>query len=351
MLATLLVLVITVLCVAHFYLKSSAITSFATLISAILGLILAFNYYEILANMLISRGHGEKWAQPGCFILLFMVGVAVTRLLADFLTGPINFGNPIKYASAIICGVFVGLIISGAILIAIAMAPTNPKWPYPRFGAEGRAVTPASLNNPKKALLNVDSLAAGIFGWVSKGSLSSGKSFSVYHADFINQIHLNSLGASNQILSIAAKEAVTIPKNGVRMLSDNRVAVRTGIRGKEIADGGAMNEGKILFTLSQIRLICKPKAQSNDLSGTAQAYYPHAYNIAGQPAEDASDLGATIPFSRQDLKKLTAWIDVLFKVGPSMTPVLLEFKQNTVVSLPKAVASTDEIEESLNVDE
>ena len=96
-LALLGVLIIILLCMAQFYLKSSALTSFATVISAVFGAIIAFNYYEALADQLISRGYGGQWAQAGCFILLFVIGLAAIRSLADFLIGShVNFGTIVR---------------------------------------------------------------------------------------------------------------------------------------------------------------------------------------------------------------------------------------------------------------
>ena len=94
MTATVIVILMILLSIIQFYLKSSVMTSFVTLISAIFGLIIAFGYYEPLADQLISRGYGGQWAQPGCFTLLFVIGLAAIRSLADFLAvSNIDFGN------------------------------------------------------------------------------------------------------------------------------------------------------------------------------------------------------------------------------------------------------------------
>ena len=118
------VIVIILLCIAQFYLKNSALTSFTTVIAAVFGIIIAFNYYEALADQLISRGYVIQWAQTICFVLLFIIGLAAIRSLGDFLLGSnVNLGLIAKRAAAGICAVITGLIISGALLIALALSP------------------------------------------------------------------------------------------------------------------------------------------------------------------------------------------------------------------------------------
>jgi hypothetical protein len=250
----------------------------------------------------------------------------------------------------------VGVIVSGVLLITIAMAPTSPKWPYRRFGEEDRALTLSQINNPKKALFNADSLTAGLFAWMSKGSLSSSNSFDVYHADFIDQLHLNSQRAKEEVCIISGNKAIVVPsKYGVRTkeVDERQITfVRMGISDKGIAEGGAKDsKGNVEFTLSQVRLICKKQSQTNAMAGSAKAIYPRGY-IFKRKKEEAG-LDNIIIVDRGDFKRArsygrVAWFDMLFDVPGSMTPVLLEFKQSAVAELPRPVASSDEIEQQLD---
>jgi len=338
MFATVGIIIIVLLCAAHFYLKSSTIRSFAAVISALLAVVVAFNYYEVVADILISRGRWGQWAQPGIFVFIFLATFALAKSLADFLLRPgINFGAITTRLTVVISGTVVGLIISGILLIAVAMTPLGAKWPYARF-EEGNI----NVKKPNKALFNIDGVIATMFGWVSKGSLSSQKSFSVYHADFINQLHLNRHKAKDDVCSIAAADAVIVPaRNGVRIQDiDDRsfTVVSMGVKGKEIANGGAMDTtGRLSFTLSQVRLICKEKNHARATSGNATVIYP-----AGQIIEkqfERINLDETITFSRRDFQdsSKTAWMDLAFTVPTNMTPVFLEFKQNAITNLPKPV--------------
>jgi hypothetical protein len=327
------------------------------MISAVFALVAAFNYYEILAYQFISRGRGGQWVQPLCFIFTFVVVFALVRTIADqLLAADIHFGIIATRITAVVCSIVVGVIVSGVLLITIAMAPTLPKWPYRRFGEEDVKLSLSQINNPKKALFNADTLTAGLFAWMSKGSLSSSNSFDVYHADFIDQLHLNSQKAKEGVSIITGNEAVVVPaKYGVRTKEvDERqiTLVRMGISGKEIADGGAKDsEGNVVFTLSQVRLICKKQGQTSATEGSAKAIYPRGYIFKRKKKEVGLDKIITV--DRGDFKRVrsygrVAWFDMLFDVPGSMTPVLLEFKQNAVAELHRSVAGTDEIEQQLN---
>jgi len=357
-------IVIILLCIAQFYLKSSALTSFATTISALFGMIIAFNYYEALADQLISRGYEWQWAHAGCFVLLFVIGLAAIRSLGDFLLGTnINFGPTVKHTAAGICAVITGLIISGAFLITLALSPAGPKLSYNRFD---QTITTAGINNPNKLALNVDGFVAGLFGWISKGSLSSDKSFAVYHADFIDQIHLNSHKAPEKVFMISSKDALTIPGKGKKAVrkkdfdGQQLTVVRIGLKDRDIADGGAKDPKNIVsFTPSQIRMICKDSGQSDTITGNAKVVYPSLItNIRARTSgvEDETisvkkDLGTIITLRGEDFQKRVGWLDIAFDVPETMEGVLLQFKQNAVIELPKSVISTDEIEEQLNSSE
>jgi hypothetical protein len=355
------IIVIILLCIAQFYLKSSALTSFATAISALFGMIIAFNYYEALADQLISRGYEWQWAQAGCFVLLFIIGLAAIRSLGDFLLGSnINLGLAAKRTAAGICAVITGLIISGVFLITLALSPAGPKLSYNRFD---QAITTAAINNPNKLALNVDGFVAGLFGWISKGSLSSSKSFAVYHADFVDQIHLNSYKAPEKVFIISSKDALTIPGKGKKAVRRKEIdgqkltVARIGLIDRDIADGGAKDPKKMVsFTPSQIRLVCKETGQSDTITGNTKVVYPtlitkikdKTTGLEDETISVKKDLGTIITLQGQDFQKRVGWLDIGFQVPDRMEGVLLQFKQNAVIKLPKPVTSTDEIEEQLN---
>jgi uncharacterized membrane protein len=123
--ATAIIFIVILLTLAHFYLKCSIMTSFSTMLASIFAMIIAFTYYEKLAELFVSRGYGVNWAHFGCFMLAFVLGFALMRALADLLVGAnIDLGQKqVKMAASLVCGLFTGVIISGSLLVALGMLP------------------------------------------------------------------------------------------------------------------------------------------------------------------------------------------------------------------------------------
>ncbi len=84
--AAIAVILIILGCVAYQYLKGTFVRAFASLIAAVCASVVAFAYFEVLANVLISRNKLIPWAQPLAFALLFIVGFAVLQTIAMQLT-------------------------------------------------------------------------------------------------------------------------------------------------------------------------------------------------------------------------------------------------------------------------
>ncbi len=376
MFAMIFILIVVLLSVAHFYLKSGALVSFATFAGAVFGIIVAFTYYEPLAGQLLSRGYGGQWALPGIYVLLFVLTFAVFRAAADLIFAQdIELHTVITKMAAVICGTLTGLIISGVLIIAVAMAPTSAKWPYPRLGDGQRAVTVANIRSPANPLIRADGFVTSLFSWISRGSLSSSKSFAVYHTDFLSQVHLNNYKAKaeEKVYTVAGKSAVSIPKKGVRKLdsdNDNLTVVRMEVKNADIKKGGAKgSEGDVTFTLGQVRLICKKKNGQIDTRGSADAIYPEGRVVSRRKADKGADkkdltgamsgrvlvkrsLDEIIKLDRNEFKignrGADARVDLAFKVPPGKEGVLLEFKQNVAVSVPASVPASEEAERLLN---
>ncbi len=358
------IILITLLTVAHFYLKSPILKSFATTIAAVLGLIIAFSYYEPLANMLISRGRGGQWAQGCCFFLLFVLSFAIIRMGSDYVVGAnISFGEVSTKIVGVISGTITGMIISGVFVITVTMLPVRATIPYARFGEE------INVNEPDKLGLNADGFAAGFFGWISKGSLSCDKSFDALHPDYVNGLHLNRVKPIEpkqaprfskkadpvKILTIAASDCIVLPKKYSVRIKDvddhSRTFVRVGIKSSEIAKGGAANkERTVSFALSQVRLICKAKGALNEMSGNSTVVYPDRYLIAGKRPIKDPGLGKVVSFSGKEFKRGKAWIDLAFNVPSGMQGAFLVFKNNTIVELPKPVESSGAVERELEAE-
>ncbi|MHC5144415.1 MAG: hypothetical protein ACYSOX_02145, partial [Planctomycetota bacterium] len=121
-----IVILVLLLTLAFFYLKCSMMQSLMTLWSAVLTTIVAFSYYEWVANLFISRGYAPNFALCGSFTVLFVVIFASLRALSELLiTTPVDLGNVVKLPVALVCGLLTGIIFSGNLLVALGLLPLH----------------------------------------------------------------------------------------------------------------------------------------------------------------------------------------------------------------------------------
>jgi len=340
--ASIVVIAIILGCAAFQYLKGTLVRSFTTLIAVICAAIAAFAYFELLANLLISRGKLIPWAQSISFVLLFIVAFTILQAIASALTRrAVDFGVMPERIGKVFCGIFTGLVVSGFLLTAVAMTPLPIKYPYQRFSQAS-----PDPHNPKRALLNADGFATGWFNIVSSGSLSGKKSFAVLHSDFLNQLFLNRHG--EKIPVITRTEAIQVPpkqaawpapeglkdtkgRPAPQKSGHNLTIVRVGISKRALKDAGT-------FTLAQLRLICKQKTDvQNPLAGKAESVYPVGYLQTAEKLQTRK-LSDRIELESGDFDGKTRWIDFAFHVRNDSVPILVEFKQNNAAVVPKPVA-------------
>ena len=140
-------------------------------------------------------------------------------------------------------------------------------------------------------------------------------------------------------------------KKPVRLITVDEkelTVIRVGVKSKKVDDGGASNASSVLqFFPGQLRLIVK---EANDaaepMTGTATQRYPVGLWEGGKVTE--WELDQIIAPDSTQIENRVYWMDVAFQCSNGETPVLLEFRQNAVIELPKAVESTPEIERELN---
>ena len=343
--ANLLVVLIILGCVAYQYLKGTLVKSFAMVITTICASVVAFGYFELLANVLIGRGSLVLWAQSLSFMLLFVLTFAVLQTIAAQLTRrPVDLGFLTERIGRIVCGIFLGLTISGLLLTALAMAPLSTNYPYQRFDADR-----PNAERPKKVLFNADGFATGWFGIVSSGSFSGKRSFATLHPNFLDQVFLNRHEIADGISIITASDAIEIPKkkaawpapeglkdsNGkpVPLKSGHSLTiVRVGIKKKAVKDAGR-------FTLSQLRLVCKEKSRAkNPLAGKAKNVYPIGYLKTANQLQ-VKQLNDQIKLEHDDFDGTVRSIDFAFYIPNGFIPVLVEFKQNSIAEVPPPVTS------------
>ena len=342
--SSLFVVLIILGCVTYQYLKGTIVKSFAVVITSICASVVAFGYFELLANVLISREILVLWAQPLSFALLFILAFAVLQTIAAQLTRQsIDFGLLPERIGRVICGIFLGLIVSGLLLTAAAMAPIPAKYPYQRFDA-----TDPDTEKPNKVLFNADSFATGWFSIISRGSFSGKRSFATLHPAFLDQLFLNRHEIDNGVSIITGSDAIEIPKKAVwpapeglkdsagesvppkNKSGDELTIVRVGITAQAIKKDGT-------FTPSQLRLVCKKKnGDKKPLAGKGENIYPAGYLKTADQLQ-IKKLTDHIKIKRSDFDGRVKEIDFAFYVPDGFVPVLVEFKQNCISQLPPPV--------------
>jgi hypothetical protein len=112
------------------------------------------------------------------------------------------------------------------------------------------------------------------------------------------------------------------------------------------------DSGQIKFSMAQLRLICKPAEQADNLRGKGIAIWPAGLlknkvliekRLEDMPEENEL-LGS---------KDRVLWVDVAFKVAEGQVPVAFQFKQNAMIGLIgiAPVATSPEIEQELDTEE
>lgn len=345
MLAELAVILIILATVIFIYLKGTLVKSFVILINAVIGLTVAMTFFETLARFVIGYGFGGEWVLGGVFLLAFIFAFGILNVIGKQLVpADIYFGDFVDRAARALIGGCAGFVIAGVILTAAAMMPLGG-WPYERFGLENEVKRPSHPD--KMLILNADGFVVNFASWLSKGSMSGEKSLAVFHPDFLNEIYLNRIRKDyDNNLSMAGANAIQVkgawlaeselvsaldnqPINTAA--NTNQYIIRAGIEGRKIKDGGALTEnGRLTFTLAQVRLVCKDKDSADNLKGSGQTIYPAGFIKSANIVEQK---GLT-----EEIFSSAKLYDFVFNVPADTTPVILEFKQNVAVSVSRILS-------------
>jgi hypothetical protein len=275
----------------------------------------------------------------------------------------------------VVCGLITGLLASGIVLTAFEMAPLPLSYPYPRFD-------PAQLDvkRPQGVLLKTNSLATGLFSFLSNSSFSGKRSFATLHPDFLDQLFLNRLLGTGEVGIVSSMApAIEVPKPAVwpasqaiaeqvdAFVSELRTRggkvspdpggaavplpvspesgfvptiVRVGIRKTAIRGASGLSGGA--FTPSQLRVIAKRKGYGDDpFVGDGINVYPIGYLAAA----DKMQISPLITVATADFGDGTnaKYIDFVFCVPNGFEPALVELKLNSIVEIPRgAIVSADQ---------
>jgi hypothetical protein len=262
---------------------------------------------------------------------------------------PVDLGFLPERIGRVVCGILLGLLLSGFLLTALGMAPLPNNYPYQRFDGKRN-----------KVLLNADGFVTGLFSIISKGSLSGKRSFATIHPDFLDQIHLNRMISGSSILT-SKSPAISLPKptepavwpapqnlneqinqivsdlNRQGKLKDESTnklmsmpglfsndyqakIVRIGINKNAIKSA----QPKITagtFILPQLKLICKRQGYGDDpLAGTGINVYPIGHLKAADQIQVSTEIKLD---SKKDFQGTARekWIDFVFCIPRDYDPV------------------------------
>jgi uncharacterized membrane protein required for colicin V production len=345
MTAVIILLIAIIVGILYQHLQGTLLRSVITIFTIISAIIIAFSFFEQLAELLISRGNSTSKAapywQPIFFMLLFIVGFAVLQAVATTLAGKsVTVGPLAEKIGKLLLGAVSGFLFAAVLIITLDMTPLSNKIPYQRFGSSN-----PNPNKPNKAQIDPDGLIVALFGTVSKGSLAGKTSFTVVHPSFINEVFLNRLDNDKNINLVTKVPSFEMPDKaaawpappGIKAADGTDVTAQTG-HDLIVVRLGITRIGSE-FSLSQIRLICKQK-DDESLRGPAIDVYPAGYLIAADRLE-RNKLAENISVLRGAFKGNAQWMDFVFDVPDTHTPVLVAFKQNNIAAVPKLINTED----------
>jgi uncharacterized membrane protein required for colicin V production len=352
---SLVMLVILAACAAGMYLKGTLIRAVAMIFNTILAGLVALAFHELLAGYLIKYVGLPDWAPLIGFVLLFVVVFALLQTAAmQIHKEKTDMGLWPERVGRVVCGLLLGYLLFGNLLLAAAMAPIPSTYPYPRFGDRN-----PNPSQPAKPMLNPDGFVAGLFNVVSQGSLSAisqPRSFGMLHAGFVDSLYLNRQKPASDVPAATKDPAIEVPKGGIReapatlrgedgqppsVPADRKLMiVRVGIRKTALADAGK-------FTLSQWRLVCGPRGLANPLAGKGQSVYPlglvQANKIIHKPLDEVITLVAKDIRGNANAK----YYDLAFAVPSDLIPILIAFKRNNLEQLSAPVSADEATMEAL----
>lgn len=337
-------------CAALLYLKGTLAQGLIMILNALMAGFIALAFFEAVSSILVKYASSlAAWAQTISFLLLFvLVFAALQTVVMQLVKQKIDLGLWPERAGRVVCGLILGYVLTGHLLVAGAMAPLPNSYPYPRFNERN-----PNASQPDKALLNPDGFVVGLFGTISRGSfaaMSQPKSFAVLHAGFLDALYLNRLKIAKQMPLRTRRSAIEVERRGAweapNSLRDsegkplptrpgeNLMLVRLGIKRNALQDAGK-------FTLSQIRLVCRPKgADRQSLGGGGQAVYPVGY-IGPDGRLALKPLTEEFTIQPGDVPDTLKNIDFAFYVPADLTPALIAFKGNNLQRVSTLAAGQD----------
>ncbi len=346
MLAILILIVITGLLVYYMVFTQGLFSCLIMSVLCVTSAVVALNYYEPLAAILIKWGLSTFGPKTGSLLVLFSLTLYVLREITDrFIRGNMKFPTWIDRSGSFFFATISSLTIVGMVSLGIQMLPVKAV-------VMGFDRCP-DLNNPdndKSLYPRADEFILGIFSHSSLYTFNGKNSFKQIHPDFLRELYINRVtptdheGSRNE----AASDALEISKENLEVLKvpvvDSAgqkvdvspdeillmipVTVRAGANDNE--DRGAADVDRaIRFALADFRMIGYP---SDNRKAPGISKYPIGVIDKNGNRVDALpwETGYHFTTSQANINVVFAWPRDL-KKNP---PVFIEFKHTARADMP-----------------
>lgn len=304
----------------------------------------AFNYHELLAQLVGGFGLAA-WGGKGIMLLgLFMVALLILRLLVDrLIRGNVIFPILIDRIGAGVFGFVSGLIVTGMILLGLQ----NMAFPASLLGFD-RIKDLGQPDSTQNVLPPADGFVTSLIDQMSRYGFSGSQPFHRQHPNYLRELYMNRLVLTegsrqeagkdvldrtddfwlidHNILDVVTGQSLQ-PAAGMRFMA-TRLEIAGGVRSKDKV-GVADPDSNIRFTLASVRLV----GYSEDGGDPFESYPVAILWPGGRVAEGLKlDQGRMLAGNRSR-------VDLLFEVPEDLKnrPALfIEFKRSARVMVPDA---------------
>lgn len=353
MIPLILFLVLIAIIVSDAVIKPALFKYFIMIFSLIFAVVIGFNYYEMIAAIMVDKDFIPHMSFGLSFAVITGLSFGVFKAIGDYtIRKEIKFPEKLHRACSIILSIIFTLLLTGVIMVFLVLMPISPKYPYKRFSGEAVIANPQGDLEYSSAKLPADGLITGLFSSISKGSMSSGRSFAVLHDNFITNCFLNRYkikDETNPIINYSLTEPIKIDFSDKNTVRKAHTALRMGqdnkplpaIEGREpyVIKLGfnlrAFGSSQLELAMHQLRIICND-SYDEPFIGKGRTEYPYGYVKNGRV--ERVGVAQLVEFDERDKEdsgRPIQTVEVVFYVPENMVPVAVGFRQNFVAALPE----------------
>jgi hypothetical protein len=251
--------IVIVVGVAYFHYVQGALTSVISAFCAVVGVLVAFGYYE---QLLAAVGHGQyaDYAAGSLLLVLYAVTYLVLRVIFDLVVqGNISLHLYVEKATAVIAGLVAGVLCGGVFATAAQMMPLGASpGGYTRYALQERQVivglnvqgpggrqqaldsqisnelvdVPPKPDTAAALILPADAWVVSLASTTSSGAFSGAQDFSQLRSHLLDDLFYNRLGVdqSGQRVIVNSPKLPVVKIDGLYTLSGSIEFLDAGIK-------------------------------------------------------------------------------------------------------------------------